>query len=489
MNSAASKAAPRVFDPFAAGSDAYLVPKPELESMVVDVFRRFDLVEEDTGNSGAKGTSCKIPAEALTRFMRELCSMYNDSLDFHNFHHAFTVFTVSAEIVRAVLDAASDGNGDGGDGRHGSTQALPQLQPIHVLAILLAALCHDVDHPGLSNAFLNSTRPAQEAEDTPKSSSAPRPHPLAARFGDETASVVEAHHVEITTQLLHTNDRTVLNATGGQGETVEKVEKTAESPANKLSTGGLLSSMDEADAAYAMKLIRHAIMGTDLAVHKGLTQKLETVGQMLRGTTPEQVPGSAEGVGAGKEGVEGLSLEQTPAETLDEATLGERMKAAVGEDFHHVVIQAILHAADLSNPALHFDSCTAWSLRLSAEFAGAATREAAWKNNATTAAGTTTGAPDDGAGVGGGANSRSKDVPASAAAREANRGVVADTAELRKRLLPVAKGEVWFVGNVILPYWKAIAEVYPPLQWHVGRVQETLETYKAIAAEHEASSS
>ena len=34
---------------------------------------------------------------------------------------------------------------------------------MHVLAVLLAALCHDVDHPGLSNKFLLSTRETPEA--------------------------------------------------------------------------------------------------------------------------------------------------------------------------------------------------------------------------------------------------------------------------------------------------------------------------------------
>jgi hypothetical protein len=36
--------------------------------------------------------------------------------------------------------------------------APPPLKPVHILAILIAALCHDVDHPGLSNKFLLSTR-------------------------------------------------------------------------------------------------------------------------------------------------------------------------------------------------------------------------------------------------------------------------------------------------------------------------------------------
>jgi hypothetical protein len=33
----------------------------------------------------------------------------------------------------------------------------------------------------------------------------------------------------------------------------------------------------------------------------------------------------------------------------------EGEEESVGEDFHHVIVQAILHAADLSNPTLDFD--------------------------------------------------------------------------------------------------------------------------------------
>ena len=40
----------------------------------------------------------------------------------------------------------------------------------------------------------------------------------------------------------------------------------------------------------------------------------------------------------------------------------------MSEDFYHVIVQAILHAADLSNPTLDFEVCCAWSLRLAAEF-------------------------------------------------------------------------------------------------------------------------
>ena len=54
---------------------------------------------------------------------------------------------------------------------------------LDVLALLVAALCHDLDHPGLTNAFqINSMSP------------------LALRYNDE--SVLEHHHASTLFHIL-----------------------------------------------------------------------------------------------------------------------------------------------------------------------------------------------------------------------------------------------------------------------------------------------
>eukprot|EP00740_Mantoniella_antarctica_P012454 CAMPEP_0181373684 /NCGR_PEP_ID=MMETSP1106-20121128/15535_1 /TAXON_ID=81844 /ORGANISM="Mantoniella antarctica, Strain SL-175" /LENGTH=467 /DNA_ID=CAMNT_0023491449 /DNA_START=29 /DNA_END=1432 /DNA_ORIENTATION=- len=450
------------FRPFDAGYDAKLLPKPQLEAMVVDTFRSFNLV--------GSGSPFNISTEALAHFVAELRSMYNDRLDFHNFHHAFTVFAVTAEIVREVLAAAPGG----------AQHQHPPLRPIHVLAILLAALCHDVDHPGLSNAFLNSTRappPSSSSGDT--AAAAGGPHPLAVRYGDATASVVEAHHVELTTRLLSAEGGGEWpRAAAAAAATTTAGATVATSGAPPSPSEGLLNCMKGLDAAYTMELVTHAVMGTDLAVHKQLSEKLQMLGEVL---------------GLSRAGAGGS--EQTPAETPapSEETaeeLAARVKATVGEDFHHVVVQAVMHAADLSNPTMHFDTCAAWSLRLTAEFAAQARREADWKEGTareeTAAAGTATGSGGGyaagGVGSGGGGVGGDGSVGAAATGEDCS----ARVAHLREKLKPIAKGETWFVENMILPYWTRFAEVYPPLQHHVARIRETLDTYAAIAAEHAA---
>ena len=64
-----------------------------------------------------------------------------------------------------------------------SPGAPPPLGPLDVLALLLAALCHDLEHPGTTNAFQVNTGSV-----------------LAQRYND--ASVLENHHCHLCFQLL-----------------------------------------------------------------------------------------------------------------------------------------------------------------------------------------------------------------------------------------------------------------------------------------------
>jgi hypothetical protein len=45
----------------------------------------------------------------------------------------------------------------------------------------------------------------------------------------------------------------------------------------------------------------------------------------------------------------------------------------------------------------------------------------------------------------------------------------------------IAKNEVWFVKNMVLPFWDAIAAVYPPLSRHAARTGEAVDRYAALA--------
>eukprot|EP00002_Diphylleia_rotans_P002366 TRINITY_DN11505_c0_g1_i1.p1 TRINITY_DN11505_c0_g1~~TRINITY_DN11505_c0_g1_i1.p1 ORF type:complete len:1471 (+),score=307.50 TRINITY_DN11505_c0_g1_i1:48-4460(+) len=139
-----------------------------------------------------------IPIDVLHRFLGSVRSNYNEN-PFHNFHHAFTVVhTVFLFICH--------------------TNAEDFLQPLDKLALLVAALGHDLDHPGLTNAFEVSSS-----------------SPLAILYND--VSVLENHHCFVTFRLL----------------------KNAET--------NILGQLTKNEYKELRKVIIHSILGTDMARH------------------------------------------------------------------------------------------------------------------------------------------------------------------------------------------------------------------------------
>ena len=68
----------------------------------------------------------------IQTFIGKVRDNYNPN-PYHNFHHAFHVF----HSVHCILRSKSIGF----------------LNSFQVLSVLVAAICHDIDHPGNNNAF------------------------------------------------------------------------------------------------------------------------------------------------------------------------------------------------------------------------------------------------------------------------------------------------------------------------------------------------
>jgi hypothetical protein len=124
----------------------------ELEVFIFNMFESFDLI---------KAYSMKIPV--LNQFIRIIRQHYFSN-PYHNFQHAFAV-------VHSVFSILSN---------FGFSKFFTQLD---ILALLLAALGHDLEHPGVNNAFLIKTN-----------------SPLAILYND--SAVLENHHVSRLYQLL-----------------------------------------------------------------------------------------------------------------------------------------------------------------------------------------------------------------------------------------------------------------------------------------------
>lgn len=118
-----------------------------------------DIIDE----SGIR-THWEIPHDSLKRFLLQIRSKYQDN-PYHNFRHAFCV----TQIVYSLLKTLS-------------SDLKMDLDSWGVL--IVAAIAHDVDHPGLTNGFLV------------KSSDS-----LCVLYGD--ISTLEYHHFTTLCNILH----------------------------------------------------------------------------------------------------------------------------------------------------------------------------------------------------------------------------------------------------------------------------------------------
>ncbi|KAJ8612228.1 hypothetical protein CTAYLR_002930 [Chrysophaeum taylorii] len=78
----------------------------------------------------------KKSIDDLSYFIYDVCELMHES-EYHNFNHVVDV----TQCVYVNLVA---------------TQVVACIQPVEVVGAVLAALCHDLDHPGYSNVYVNN---------------------------------------------------------------------------------------------------------------------------------------------------------------------------------------------------------------------------------------------------------------------------------------------------------------------------------------------
>lgn len=112
-----------------------------------------------------------ISSKKLFNFLKTLRSKYQDNL-YHNFLHAFDVTNMMFLLMK-------------------HTNATQYLTPLDVFVLMIAALCHDVDHPGLTNSFQVAVRTD-----------------LAITYSDQ--SVLEMHHSCTAWKILSLPENNIL---------------------------------------------------------------------------------------------------------------------------------------------------------------------------------------------------------------------------------------------------------------------------------------
>ena len=173
----------------------YLSYSPaELLQLAAAVFRASGVVDEFA-----------IPHETVSSFLQHCCSRYHSN-PYHNFTHGVHVMTTSYLHARGGID-----------GRGGS------LSKLELLSLLTSAICHDVEHPGVTNAFLV------------KSGS-----PLAIQYND--LAVLESMHAATAFRILSRPECNVLG-------TLAAEQRQA---ARALIIGNILAT----DMAHHNKMVR-----------------------------------------------------------------------------------------------------------------------------------------------------------------------------------------------------------------------------------------
>lgn len=161
----------------------------------VQMLMEFDLID-----------TLKIDVRKLKNFIMGAHALYHEDAHFHNFKHAWSVMHMSYLILR-----------------HGASDF---LTPLDILSVLLAALCHDLDHPGTNNGY----EVASQSE-------------LALTHSYD--SVLERHHASMTHRLLCSANSNIL-------DNMSAVEKT-----------------------YVTEVMTEAILATNMSVHFSHVSQLE----------------------------------------------------------------------------------------------------------------------------------------------------------------------------------------------------------------------
>ncbi|PCH39434.1 HD-domain/PDEase-like protein [Wolfiporia cocos MD-104 SS10] len=134
-----------------------------------------------------------IPLNRIASFLQHLRQVYRQGNSYHNFQHALDVFQATyhflfrAGVVPPVsILLQADNRTWRRDKDHRSSNLMSCLTPEDLLVLSIAAIGHDVGHPGLTNAFMKNART-----------------PLAVVYDDK--SVLEQMHYSLILQIMRHN--------------------------------------------------------------------------------------------------------------------------------------------------------------------------------------------------------------------------------------------------------------------------------------------
>ncbi|KAI0656981.1 HD-domain/PDEase-like protein [Cubamyces menziesii] len=133
-----------------------------------------------------------VPLGCVATFLQHLCQLYRQANTYHNFQHALDVFQAvyhflfTSGMVPPVTLLLEDGRTWTRD-RESCDPLISCLTDEDLFALCIAAVGHDVGHPGLTNAFMKNAKT-----------------PLAVVYDDK--SVLEQMHYSLILQIMRHNN-------------------------------------------------------------------------------------------------------------------------------------------------------------------------------------------------------------------------------------------------------------------------------------------
>lgn len=200
-----------------------------LQELIVTMFEQLNLIDCSASNEQSNMDRKSITSErTLRRFLAIICKRYNNKNPYHNVYHCVDVSHATFLMINMLKDSNAN------------------LSQLECFALMVAAVAHDVDHPGVNNSYLVSSQ-----------------HTLALTYND--ISVLENKHASTLYAIVSS-------------------DKEAD----------IFENLDHESWIKVRKLIIEAIMHTDMTKHFPMMSKLEIMIQ-LQADTDQQIQKSCFG--------------------------------------------------------------------------------------------------------------------------------------------------------------------------------------------------
>jgi len=262
----------------------------------------------------------QVHEPTLVDFLVEIANGYRRN-PYHNWIHGFCTMQYTYVMTKQ------------------NPQVMQHIPDVELFALLIAAVCHDVDHPGVTNAFeVNSNSELA--------------------FLHNDVSVLENHHSVVTFSLLRRPEYDVL------------------------------ASFTPQQARVVRNVIVSSILATDMAQHFVLLEKFNKVvsnvvnsaRSVVAATTAASavIAYASDAGGSTNPSSRPSSAKQQP--NVPAEVYLEALNTAVSTVFQNaqnrlLMEQILVHSADLSGQALPTHAAAEWAHRLSIEFVGQVQKE------------------------------------------------------------------------------------------------------------------